>query len=84
MRFSSLLSQLGAVSPDSPRDLAGDPDLAGAAALDRADRHQLSFLEPGNSLSSALESSAAGAVLDRKSTRLNSSHSSVSRMPSSA
>ena len=26
----------------------------------------------------------AGRVLDRKSTRLNSSHSSVSRMPSSA
>ena len=27
---------------------------------------------------------AAGVPLDRKSTRLNSSHSSVSRMPSSA
>ena len=31
-----------------------------------------------------LESCAPNAILDRKSTRLNSSHSSVSRMPSSA
>ena len=28
--------------------------------------------------------SAANTIIDRKSTRLNSSHSSVSRMPSSA
>ena len=34
------------------------------------------------SLTSAL--GGAGGFLDRKSTRLNSSHSSVSRMPSSA
>ena len=30
------------------------------------------------------EARRAGDLLDRKSTRLNSSHSSVSRMPSSA
>ena len=30
------------------------------------------------------EKSSFGKALDRKSTRLNSSHSSVSRMPSSA
>ena len=34
------------------------------------------FLSPGND--------SATLMLDRKSTRLNSSHSSVSRMPSSA
>ena len=32
----------------------------------------------------AFEESAGAAVLDRKSTRLNSSHEFVSRMPSSA
>ncbi|MFZ9752122.1 MAG: LpxD N-terminal domain-containing protein, partial [Cyanobium sp.] len=63
MRFSSLLSQLSAVTPATPRDLAGDPDLRGAEALDRAADGQLSFLEPGNSLAAALEASAAAAVL---------------------
>ena len=38
----------------------------------------------GNSAEGAISCKHDGGVLDRKSTRLNSSHSSVSRMPSSA
>jgi UDP-3-O-[3-hydroxymyristoyl] glucosamine N-acyltransferase len=63
MRFSSLISQLSALPADAPRDLAGDPDLHGAEALDRAGDGQLSFLEPGNSLATALAASSAAAVL---------------------
>jgi UDP-3-O-[3-hydroxymyristoyl] glucosamine N-acyltransferase len=63
MRFSELLSQLGQVSQDAPRHLAGDPELMGANALDQAMTGQLSFLEPGNALAAALGNTKASAVL---------------------
>lgn len=63
MRFSSLLSQLSALTPDCPLDLGNDPELHGAQALDRAGDGQLSFLEPGNSLAAALAACGAAAVL---------------------
>ena len=39
------------------------------------------FHDTGNAMATSI---ATGALPDRKSTRLNSSHESVSRMPSSA
>jgi UDP-3-O-[3-hydroxymyristoyl] glucosamine N-acyltransferase len=63
MRFSSLLSQLSAVSDATLRDLAGDPEIHGAQALDQAGEGQISFLEPGNSLAAALAAASAAAVL---------------------
>ncbi|MFM7268276.1 MAG: LpxD N-terminal domain-containing protein, partial [Cyanobium sp.] len=63
MRFSSLLSQLSAVDEATPRDLGADPVLSGAQALDQAGSGQISFLEPGNSLTAALAASSAAAVL---------------------
>jgi len=63
MRFSSLLSQLSAVSEATPRDLGSDPLLSGAESLDKAGAGQISFLEPGNSLAAALTASSAAAVL---------------------
>ena len=63
MRFSHLLSQLSAVDVSSDRDLAGDPDLSGANALDAAGSGELSFLEPGNALTAALSACGASALL---------------------
>jgi UDP-3-O-[3-hydroxymyristoyl] glucosamine N-acyltransferase len=63
MRFSQLLAQLSLVEDSTPRDLAADPELLGAAALDQANAGQLSFLEPGNALAAALADTGAGAVL---------------------
>jgi UDP-3-O-[3-hydroxymyristoyl] glucosamine N-acyltransferase len=63
MRFSSLLSQLPSLLEQSPRDLANDPDLHGAESLERAGAGQLSFLESGNALASALEGCGAAALL---------------------
>ena len=63
MRFSSLLTRIGAVQDGSPRDLAGDPEITGAEALDRAGPGQLAFLEPGNALAAALSASGAAALL---------------------
>jgi UDP-3-O-[3-hydroxymyristoyl] glucosamine N-acyltransferase len=63
MRFSTLLTHLGEVSDATPRDPGGDPELSGAAALDRAGASQLAFLEPGNALAPALEATGAAAVL---------------------
>jgi UDP-3-O-[3-hydroxymyristoyl] glucosamine N-acyltransferase len=57
MRFSDLLNQLGEVQESTPRHLAGDPELSGAAALDQAASGQLSFLEPGHALAAALAGS---------------------------
>ena len=42
------------------------------------------FIQVISSLSKKAKTGKYGKTLDRKSTRLNSSHSSVSRMPSSA
>jgi UDP-3-O-[3-hydroxymyristoyl] glucosamine N-acyltransferase len=63
MRFSSLLDQLACVASDTPRSLAGDPELHGAEALDRAGPGELSFLEPGNALAASLAACGAGALL---------------------
>ena len=63
MRFSELLSHLSEVTDANARDLAGDPDISGAEALDRAGSGQLSFLEQGNALATALAGTGAGAVL---------------------
>lgn len=63
MRFSELLSQLSEVSEASPRHLADDPELTGAAALDQAQANQLTFLEPGHALATALAGSNAAAIL---------------------
>ena len=62
MHFSELLSRLSGAA-EQPRFLAQDPQLEGAAALDQAQAGQLSFLEPGNALLQALESSNASALL---------------------
>ena len=63
MRFSELLSHLSDVTDASPRHLAGDPELQGAEALDRASSGQLSFLERGNALAAAVAGTGASAVL---------------------
>ena len=63
MRFSSLLARIRAVREDSPRDLAADPEISGAEALDRAGTGQLAFLEPGHALAAALSASGASALL---------------------
>jgi UDP-3-O-[3-hydroxymyristoyl] glucosamine N-acyltransferase len=63
MRFSRLLSQLPAVGEASPRDLANDPDILGADALERAQAGQLSFLEPGHAPAATLNTTSAAAVL---------------------
>jgi len=64
MRFSQLIAVLkngdaGVLSTSEGRD----PELRGAASLERATADQVSFLEKGNSLVGSLESSEAGAVL---------------------
>ena len=63
MRFSDLLIQLGELQESTPRHLAGDPELSGAAALDQAATGQLSFLEPGHALAAALAGCGASALL---------------------
>lgn len=68
MRFSELLVQLSEMrssGPDSgPAHFLGpDPELRGAAALDRAGEGELSFLEPGHALAAAAATTTAAAVL---------------------
>ena len=63
MRFSELLNRLGQVTGETPRHLASDPELQGANALDQAIPGQLSFLERGNALATALGNTRASAVL---------------------
>jgi len=68
MRFSQLLSQLSEVQAAGgteglSHNLADDPELRGAAALDQSGPGELSFLEPGNALAAALAASGATAVL---------------------
>ena len=61
---------------------------AGVEALVRWDHPTRGLLWPGEFLDAAtppdVQRRVTGWVLDRKSTRLNSSHRSLSRMPSSA
>jgi len=63
MRFSSLLSHLSEVEGGTPRHLAGDPELRGAEALDRAGEGQLAFLESDNQLTASLHACRAAALL---------------------
>lgn len=68
MRFSQLLSHLSEVQAAGgtqglSHNLADDPELCGAAALDQSGHGELSFLEPGNALAAALAASSASAVL---------------------
>ena len=81
-----------AVSLSSPWDVVWSTKL-NAVVVAMAGVHQIFSFEPtsgavkiiaGNGLEGLLDGPAAEARLDRKSTRLNSSHRSVSRMPSSA
>ena len=62
MRFSTLLQRLSGVE-GQPQHQGTDPELSGAAALHQAGDGQLSFLEPGNALIKALESTGASALL---------------------
>jgi UDP-3-O-[3-hydroxymyristoyl] glucosamine N-acyltransferase len=63
MRFSHLLRQLSEVEPATPCQLAGDPELSGAEAVDRACTGQLAFLESGSALAERLDSCSASALL---------------------
>ena len=64
MRFSTLITALQQGQAGLKRaEVAGDPLLSSAAALDQACSDQLSFLEKGNALTVALGKSAVGAVL---------------------
>jgi UDP-3-O-[3-hydroxymyristoyl] glucosamine N-acyltransferase len=63
MRFSSLLARISAVEEASPRHLAGDPEISGAEALDRAGAGQLAFLEAGHALAATITASGAAALL---------------------
>jgi len=63
MRFSSLLSHLSAVDAATPRDLASDPEISSAQAIDLAAEGQLCFLESGSPLSAALSETGSSAVL---------------------
>ena len=73
---------------DSPHAFAGPAPSIWHAGLPEADRKMLAMREGERSNVMALEAIAYGpeakAAPDRKSTRLNSSHVSESRMPSSA
>ena len=63
MRFSELLAALDSLQPDGARWLADDPPLDGAAALDKARKGQLGFLERNNAMAEALAHCGASAVL---------------------
>ena len=64
MRFSSLIKALQAGESGLRWSQSNqDPELSGAAALDRAVGDQLSFLEAGNVLSASLSDSSVGALL---------------------
>lgn len=64
MRFSTLIATLqqgegGLIS----HQIGADPELTGAASLEKAAESQISFLEKGSALAAALNSSSAAAVL---------------------
>ncbi len=64
MRFNQLINALeGGEACLQSYELATNPELLSAAALDQANQDQISFLEKGNTLSSILNKSKAGAVL---------------------
>ena len=64
MRFSTLIQDLQTGEAELRWSACGtDPILAGAASLEQAKGDQLSFLEKGNALISALNETGAGALL---------------------
>ena len=64
MRFSQLIAVLqDGEAGLLEHQLSSDPELRGAASLERAGADQLSFLEKGNALIQSLETSEVGAVL---------------------
>ena len=64
MRFSQLIAALQQGEAGlQAHDLGGDPELSGAASLEKANAGQISFLEKGNALTGELEASSVGAVL---------------------
>ena len=83
---SAFLAPAWGIDSPAPRD----PKLAGAYERLRFDRlypvEAVQFIQSSlqNEERSVVKVSALAEDEDRKSTRLNSSHSSVSRMPSSA
>ena len=62
MQFSTLLQHLSGAE-NQPFNLANDPELNGAAALNQALAGELSFLEPGNALLAALAETQASALI---------------------
>jgi UDP-3-O-[3-hydroxymyristoyl] glucosamine N-acyltransferase len=63
MRFSTLLTRLSEGNDATLRHLGDDPELLGAESIERAGGGQLSFLEPGHALATALDGTAAAALL---------------------
>ena len=61
-----------------------DRQIAAFKALGAQEREIITDKESGKDLNRAGYAALKNAMLDRKSTRLNSSHSRKSRMPSSA
>ena len=86
MSVTSALEELGAIAPgdiiclnDPFRGGTHLPDITLISSVHDLDGSLMGFVA-----SRAHHSDVGGSTSDRKSTRLNSSHSSVSRMPSSA
>ncbi|MAS26675.1 UDP-3-O-(3-hydroxymyristoyl)glucosamine N-acyltransferase [Synechococcus sp. UW105] len=64
MRFSQLIANLQQGDAGlQAHQLASDPELRGAASLEKACADQISFLEKGSALATDLETSGVGAVL---------------------
>ena len=64
MRFSNLIKALQSGEASLQHSQLGtDPVLSGAASLEKAAADQLSFLEKGNALTTALKNSNVGAIL---------------------
>ena len=77
--LNALSSQLLSELIDALEELDRDPEVR-AIALVGSDR----AFAAGADIGEMADASAISPMSDRKSTRLNSSHSAVSRMPSSA
>ena len=76
----------GSFRPDAPVTRSQYAAMIRKAFNKRAERQAINFVDVSSNYwaYSAIQEAYTTGFLDRKSTRLNSSHSSVSRMPSSA